>query len=178
MTEVEKKAAEILGRVKLGTIGVTQRNGTPHVFTAYIAADKRLNVYFISVKGSGHRAHLGEERSAAMAVYDSRQEWDDWKDGIQMWGRLRLATGQEEEEGQRCYETKFPEYKKWLEGEGKGSDKAEVYRYEWDRIRVLAEAEWGEEEFRETARRSEGKQTSGGSEMGGGDRGVGAEEGR
>lgn len=40
MTEVEKKAADILGRVKLGTIGLTQRDGTPHVFTAFIAADE------------------------------------------------------------------------------------------------------------------------------------------
>ena len=151
MTEVEKKAAEILGRVKLGTIGLTQRDGTPHVFTAFIAADERLDVYFISVRGSGHGNLLREEREAAMAVYDSRQEWDEWKEGIQMWGRLRLAEG--EEEGRRCYERRFPEYKEWLEGEGKGSEKAEVYRYEWDRVRVLAEAEWGEEEFREASRR-------------------------
>ena len=151
MTEVEKKAAEILGRVKLGTIGLTQRDGTPHVFTAFIAADERLDVYFISVRGSGHGNLLREEREAAMAVYDSRQEWDEWKEGIQMWGRLRLAEG--EEEGRRCYERRFPEYKEWLEGEGKGSEKAEVYRYEWDRVRVLAEAEWGEEEFREASRK-------------------------
>ena len=150
MTEVEKKAAEILGRVKLGTIGLTQRDGTPHVFTAFIAADERLDVYFLSVRGSGHGNLLREEREAAMAVYDSRQEWDEWKEGIQMWGRLRLA---EEEEGRRCYERRFPEYKEWLEGEGKGSEKAEVYRYEWDRVRVLAEAEWGEEEFREASRK-------------------------
>ena len=151
MTEVEKKAAEILGRVKLGTIGLTQRDGTPHVFTAFIAADERLDVYFISGRGSGHGDLLREEREAAMAVYDSRQEWDDWKEGIQMWGRLRLVEG--EEEGRRCYERRFPEYKAWLEGEGKGSEKAEVYRYEWDRVRVLAEAEWGEEEFREASRK-------------------------
>lgn len=151
MTEVEKKAAEILGRVKLGTIGLAQQDGTPHVFTAFIAADERLDVYFISARGSGHGNLLREEREAAMAVYDSRQEWDEWKEGIQMWGRLRLAEG--EEEGRRCYERRFPEYKKWLEGEGKGSEKAEVYRYEWDRVRVLAEAEWGEEEFREASRK-------------------------
>ena len=153
MTEVEKKAAEILRRVKLGTIGLTKRDGTPHVFTAYIAADERLNVYFISARGSGHGDLLREEREAAMAVYDSQQEWDDWKDGIQMWGRLRLTGGKEEEDGRRCYERRFPKYKEWLEGEGKGSEKAEVYRYEWDRMRVLAEADWGEEEFREASRK-------------------------
>ena len=119
MTEVEKKAAEILERVKLGTIGLTQLDGTPHVFTAYIAADEKLNVYFLSVRGSGHANLLKEVRQAAMAVYDSRQEWDEWKDGIQMWGRLRLAVGKEDEEGRRCYEGRFPEYKVWLEGEGK-----------------------------------------------------------
>ena len=153
MTEVDKKAAEILGRVKLGTIGLTQLDGTPHVFTAYIAADEELNVYFLSVRGSGHGNLLKEVRQAAMAVYDSRQEWDEWKDGIQMWGRLGLAVGKEDEEGRRCYEGRFPEYKVWLEGEGKGSERAEVYRYVWDRIRVLAEADWGEEEFREASRR-------------------------
>ena len=153
MTEIEKKAEEILGRVKLATIGLTHKDGTPHVFTAYIAADEGLNVYFISVRGSGHGDLLRGEREAAMAVYDSRQEWDDWKNGIQMWGRLRLTRGKEEEEGRRCYEGRFPEYKVWLEGEGKGSEKSEVYRYEWNRIRVLAEADWGEEKFREASRK-------------------------
>lgn len=152
MTEVEKKAAEILKRVKLATIALTQRDGTPHVFTAFVAADDQLNVYFISKRGTSHGSLLREEREAAMAVYDSQQEWDDWKEGIQMWGRLRLAGG-EEEEGRRCYERRFPEYREWLEGEGKGSEKAEVYRYEWDRMRVLAEADWGEEEFREASRK-------------------------
>lgn len=70
-----------------------------------------------------------------------------------MWGRLRLTEGKEEEEGRRFYEGRFPEYKEWLEGEGKGSEKAEVYQFEWDRIRVLAEAEWGEEEFREVSKK-------------------------
>ena len=153
MTEVEKKAAEILGKIKLGTIGLTQRDGAPHVFTAYIAADEGLNVYFISVRGSTHGNLLREEREASVAVYDSRQEWDDHKEGIQMWGRLRLAEGKEEEEGRRCYEGRFPEYREWLEGEGKGSEKAEVYRFEWSRIRGLAEAEWGEEEFREVSKK-------------------------
>ena len=152
MNEIECKAAEILGRVKLGSIGITLGQGTPHVFTAYIAADESLNVYFISVKGSGHGSLTNEEREAAMAVYDSRQGWNDWKDGIQMWGRLRLVRGKEEEDGRRCYEGRFPEYKEWLEGEGKGSEDPEVYRYEWDRIKVLAEGDWGEEVFRETSR--------------------------
>ena len=153
MTEVENKAGEILKRVKLAAIGLTQRDGTPHVFTAFVAADERLNLYFISARGTGHGSLLREEREAAMAVYDSQQEWVDWKEGIQMWGRLRLTGGEEEEEGRRCYERRFPEYKEWLEGEGKGSEKAEVYRYEWDRMRVLAEADWGEEEFREASRK-------------------------
>ena len=153
MTEVEKKAGEILKRVKLATIGLTQRDGTPHVFTAFIAAEERLNVYFISARGTGHGSLLREEREAAMAVYDSQQEWGDWKEGIQMWGRLRLTGGEEEEEGRRCYEKRFPEYREWLEGEGQGSEKAEVYCYEWDRMRVLAEADWGDEEFREASRK-------------------------
>ena len=152
MTEAEKKAADIIGRVKLGTIGLVQWDGTPHVFTAHIAADEGLNVYFISERASRHASLLREEREAAMAVYDSRQEWDDWKDGIQMWGRLRLARGKEEKEGRRCYEGRFPEYKEWLDGEGKDSERAELYRYEWCRIRVLAEGDWGEEEFREISR--------------------------
>ena len=153
MTEAEKKAGEILKRVTLATIGLTQRDGTPHVFTAFIAADEQLNVYFISARGTQHGSLLREEREAAMAVYDSQQEWDDWKEGIQMWGRLRLTGGEEEKEGRRCYETRFPVYREWLEGEGKDSEKAEVYRYEWDRMRVLSEADWGEEEYREASRK-------------------------
>ena len=152
MNEIERKAAEILERVKLGAIGVTLQEGIPHVFTAYIAADEALDIYFISVKGSGHGSLASEERKASVAVYDSRQEWSDWKDGIQMWGRLRLVRGKEEDDGRRCYEGRFPEYKEWLEGEGKGSEEPEVYRYEWDRMRVLAESDWGEEVFRETSR--------------------------
>ena len=152
MTDVEKMAAEILDRVKLATIGLTQGDGGPHVFTVYIAADEQLNVYFVSEKGNTHSKLVKGERRAAMAVYDSRQEWDEWKDGIQMWGRLRVAVGKEAEEGRRCYEGRFPEYKWWVEGEGKDSERAQVYRYVWDRIRVLAEADWGEEEFREITR--------------------------
>ena len=152
MTEAEKKAGEILQKVKLATIGLTQRDGTPHVFTAFIATDDQLNVYFMSARGTQHGSLLREEREAAMAVYDSQQEWDDSKDGIQMWGRLRL-TGGEEEEGPKGYEKRFPEYREWLEGEGQGSEKAEVYRYEWDRMRVLAETDWGDEEFREASRK-------------------------
>ena len=153
MKEVESKAAEILGRVKLGAVGLTQKGGTPHVFTVFFATDEELNVYFISARGSRHGHLLSEEREAAMVVYDSRQEWDDWKDGIQMWGRLRLAEGREKDRGRRCYEARFPEYKEWLEGEGQSSEGAEVYRYEWERMRVLAEASWGEEEFREALRK-------------------------
>ena len=152
MNEIERKATEILEKVKLGAIGVTLQEGTPHVFTAYIAVDKALNIYFLSMKGSGHSGPTNEDREAAMAVYDSSQEWNDWKDGIQMWGRLRLVRGKEEDDGRRCYEGRFPEYKEWLEGEGKGSEEPEVYRYEWERIRVLAEGDWGEEVFRETSR--------------------------
>ena len=153
MRGVEKKAAEILGNIQLATVGLTLRDGKPHVFTAFIAADNRLNVYFISVKGTVHGELLREARDAAMAVYDSGQEWNDWKEGIQMWGRLRLLEGKAEQQGRRYYEQRFPEYKEWLQGDGKNSEKAEVYRYEWNRIKVLAESEWGEEEFREFSKK-------------------------
>ena len=165
MTGVEKKASEILGKIQLATIGLTLRDGTPHVFTAFIAVDNELNVYFISAKGSVHGDLLRETRDAAMAVYDSTQEWNDWKEGIQLWGCLRMLEGKAEQQGRRYYEQRFPEYVEWLKGDGKYSERAAVYRYEWNRIRVLAESEWGEEEFREISRKQVTGETV---ELGGG----------
>ena len=152
MTEVERKAADILTKVVLVTIGITQENGTPHVFTAYVAVDDALDMYFVSERSSLHGRLLKFERRAAVAVYDSRQDWDDWKEGVQLWGQLRLASAKEKLEGRTRYERRFPEYRKWIDGEGKSSDKEDMYRFEWDRMKVLAEADWGEEEFRETVR--------------------------
>ena len=156
MITAQDKAAEILRRVELAAISLSGEGAGPHIFTAFVAPDEDLDLRFVSQPGSQHARLCGAGCTAAAALYNSQQGWDDWKEGIQIWGRLAKVPVGREAGRDEIYERRFPAYRAWAEAHKQEVAQNEVFILRWERMVVLGEEEWGEEEFRTVQRRTRG----------------------
>lgn len=74
-----------------------------YISTAYYACDSSLTFYFMSNPQSLHARILDHNPSVALSVFDSRQEWDCNKRGLQLFGKAHAAKGLEVLHGGRLY---------------------------------------------------------------------------
>ena len=146
-----EEAGEIFREVEIASICLV-RDAEPHIFIAYVAANADLDLYFLSSATTEHGIVAGPAQKAAAALYDSTQEWDTWKRGIQVWGTVTRLHGQTATKARVAYEERFEAYRRWKEEEGVGETLGSMYQYSWERMRILSEPAWGEEGFRDLKR--------------------------
>lgn len=65
---------------------------TPWASTVFFVADGSLNLYFVSSPSSNHGKHIAKNSQLAVAIFDSRQQVNDQKIGVQMKGKVVLVT--------------------------------------------------------------------------------------
>ena len=101
--------AELLQASKLCAIATV--DGTrAHVNTAYFAWSDDLRVVWISDADAAHSKNLRRNRTAAVAVYDSRQAWGNPDRGLQLFGSARELRGNDADEARSVYGRRFRGY--------------------------------------------------------------------
>jgi uncharacterized protein YhbP (UPF0306 family) len=83
-----------------------------HVNTAYFAWADDFRLIWLSEPGAKHSRNLRENRSVAIAVFDSRQIWGKPDRGIPLFGPARALGGRAAEAAERIYADRFPDYRR------------------------------------------------------------------
>ena len=148
--ELTELVRGILEDNRLCAMSTVNRDGTAHVNTAFFCWDPDWRLFFTSSVGAIHSINVIERSSMAVTVYDSRQEWDDWKVGLQLFGSCTVARDAEGRLGAQLYKRRFPAYAKWRDTVGRAvvaDDVAGFYVFVPDALKVLHEEVLGEENF-------------------------------
>jgi len=140
----------ILEEVTLCTMSTVNPDGTAHINTAFFCVDSQWRMFFISNEDTRHSNNIKEQSSMAVAVFPPDQTWDDWKIGLQLFGRAAMARGPDFRLGARLYKQRFPAYAKWLHTFGRGIGHGSAppfFMFVPDSIKILHEELLGEETF-------------------------------
>ena len=140
----------ILDEVTLCTMSTVNQDGTAHVNTAFFCADSEWRMFFVSSENAKHSRNINERSSVAVAVFDSNQDWDDWKTGLQLFGTCAVARGRDAVLGAKLYEKRFPAFAKWLHTLGRAvrhSGAPPFFMFIPESLKVLHEEVLGEETF-------------------------------
>ena len=140
----------ILDEVALCTMSTVNQDGTAHVNTAFFCVDSVWRFFFVSSESTQHSRNIKERSSMAIAVFDSNQDWDDWKIGLQFLGTCAIARGRDAFLGAKLYKKRFPAYAKWLHALGRvvgHSGAPPFYMFIPESLKLLHEEVLGEENF-------------------------------
>ena len=141
---------EILDGVTLCSMATVNQDNTAHVNTAFFCVDSAWRLFFVSSESARHSRNIKERSSMAVAVFDSDQDWDDWKVGLQLFGTCTVARGRDAALGAKLYKKRFPSYKKWLHELGRAvghSGAPPFFMFIPHSLKVLHEDVLGEEMF-------------------------------
>lgn len=92
----------------------TVREGRSYINTAYFCFNEKLDLFFLSSPDSRHCLNLADNASVALSVYDSHQDWDQPKRGLQLFGDCAQTQGLGILEAGRLYMQRFAGFKKWV----------------------------------------------------------------
>jgi len=139
-------AAGLLDASTLCAIATVSPSGRAYINTAYFAWSADFDLVWLSEPSSGHSRNLRTNASAAIAVFDSTQQWGKPDRGIQLFGSAREAAGAAES----TYAGRFPDY------HGLELGAYRFYRFRPRRLKLFDEHELGSGVF-VTARVSNGR---------------------
>lgn len=147
--EISSSIGDILHSNILCSIA-TSRSGESYIHTAYYCFNNQMEFYFISDPATQHSKNINENPSVAIAVYDSRQPWDNNKRGLQIFGRCRAATGKKLVEGTMLYLQRFTGLKQWIQHPDdfiRGAINSQLYVITSHSVKLFDEDNFGEENY-------------------------------
>ena len=142
---VRRGVFRILGQIRLCTIATVSRSRRAHANTAYFAFSTDLELCFLSHPGSTHCRNLEGNRSVALTVFSSEQDWGGNDRGLQLFGSGFLAKGAHARRAERLYARRFRAYARWkreLERDDTAND-YRFYRVRVDRLKLFDERAFG-----------------------------------
>ena len=140
----------ILDNVSLCAMSSVNVDGTAHANTAFFCIDSEWCMYFVSSEEARHSRNIAARPSLAVTVYDSRQDWDDWKTGLQLFGTCSVVRVQEARGASALYKKRFPTYARWLHSLGRTMGHAAAspfFKFVPCSLKLLSEETLGEETF-------------------------------
>ena len=148
--ELRPLVQRVLDENRLCTMSTVNQDGTAHVNTAFFCTDSEWRVFFISSNSAKHSENIEARPSLAVAVFDSNQDWDDWKTGLQLFGNCAVARGRDARLAAKLYKKRFSAYARWLHGLGRtvGYGNAPLFfMFVPHSLKLLHEEVLGEETF-------------------------------
>jgi uncharacterized protein YhbP (UPF0306 family) len=136
-TRIRTLARRLLDSSTLCAISTVAPRGRAHVNTAYFAFSPEFEVIWMSEPGAQHSRNLGANPSAAIAVYDSTQQWGRPDRGIQLFGAAREITSRAARDAERLYASRFPQ------SAPMDLSAYSFYRFRPRRMKLFDEAELG-----------------------------------
>jgi uncharacterized protein YhbP (UPF0306 family) len=113
-------ARRLLDASNLCTIATVGLGSRAYVNTAYFAWTRYFGIVWLSEPRAKHSRNLRTNKTVAIAVYDSAQQWGKPDRGIQLFGTAYRAEVAEAEAAERLYAKRFPAFR--------GTD-LEAYRF-------------------------------------------------
>src|SRR5437660_6263418 len=93
--QLEVAVRVILKRTALWSMATVNSKNECHINTAYFSYDDDLTFYFVSDLKTQHSKNLKYSACAAVTVFDSRQPWDSFHKGLQLFGKSWRASAKE-----------------------------------------------------------------------------------
>jgi uncharacterized protein YhbP (UPF0306 family) len=151
---LERSVAGILRTNLLCSMATVCESGTPHIHTAFFAFDDDFTFYFLSHPDSAHGRNLARRPELAVSVFNGKQPWGGAHQGLQLFGRCELASGELEHVARRVYRDRFPLYDEFATGKaegGPGPDSSffqyKFFRFTPTSLKLLDELEFGDEQL-------------------------------
>jgi uncharacterized protein YhbP (UPF0306 family) len=101
----------LLDASNLCTIATVGLGSRAYVNTAYFAWSRDFGIVWLSEPRAKHSRNLRTNKTVAIAVYDSAQEWGKPDRGIQLFGTAHRAEVAEAEAAERLYAERFPAFR-------------------------------------------------------------------
>lgn len=126
------------------------RENKSYIHTAYYCYNSQLDLFFISAPETQHIENITDNKSIALAIYDSHQPWDNNKCGMQLFGICKLADGRKLIEGTMLYLKRFTGLRQWIQHPEdfiRGAINSRMYYIKIDWIKLFDEENFGEDNF-------------------------------
>lgn len=142
---VSRAIARIFNDTDLCAIATIGTDGRAHVNTAYFAWSPRLALYFLSHPNARHCGSLRANPSAAIAVFDSSQQWGGLDRGLQLFGTCRETRGAAAREAAQVYSRRFKPYAAWTRdlAADDAAPEYRFYRFSTNHLKLFDEREFG-----------------------------------
>jgi uncharacterized protein YhbP (UPF0306 family) len=141
--------SRILNENILGSVASINNNES-YIHTAYFSYNKALELFFISDPATQHTFNIEKNPSVAIAIYDSKQPWDNNKCGLQIFGKCEIAKNTKLVEGTMLYLKRFAGLKQWIKHPDdfvKGAINSKMFLITPHSIKLFDEETFGEENF-------------------------------
>lgn len=126
------------------------KDGKSWINAAYYCFDKYLNFYILSDPSTEHAKNIKDNSSVALSIFNSSQEWDDDKKGLQIFGRCHRAKLNELPVVIKLYTDRFASFGQFIKNPGdfaKNLLTSRFYVIKTDSLKLFDETNFGEEEF-------------------------------
>ena len=152
--KLTRSLISILESTPLCSMATVNSDGTSHINTAYFAFDPDWNIYFLTSPKSRHSQNLTRNNSLALTIFDTHQPWGKSPlMGVQIFGMGWLISSDDVENlAKKCYELRFPRYKKWIKSltlTEIADLESRFYLFRPTTIKLFDETKFGEETFLE-----------------------------
>jgi uncharacterized protein YhbP (UPF0306 family) len=141
---------DILDSNPLCAIATVNDSNCSHIHTAYFAFDSSYHLFFLSDPDTRHCRNLAKNPTVAVAIYDSRQPWEQSKRGLQLFGSCLEAAGRLKVQAHLKYVARFVGYGSWFHALSAAERKAfrsRFYAIRVDSLTLFDEVTFGEEVF-------------------------------
>ena len=140
----------ILEEIPTCTMSTVNQDGTAHINTALFCIDSEWRLFFTSSNNAKHSMNIAARPSLAVAVFNSNQNWDDWKIGLQLFGTCTVPRDRDAHLAHELYRKRFPAYGRWLQDLGQPVEQTNLnmfFMFVPRSVKLLHEEVLGEEIF-------------------------------
>ena len=140
---------ELLSREALRTMATGSENDSPHINNAFFAAVDDIDLTIWSSPTTQHSRNVIRDGNVAIAVFATRTNWGEDVHGVQIQGRMTLATGFSAAKAFRVYARKYAGLLQWAKAI-EDVDRAFESRFfilQARGFRLIDEARFGKENY-------------------------------
>lgn len=134
----------ILSETALGSMATVNDDGSPHINTLFFG-NHEMKLFFLSATDSLHCQNISKRPQVAVSIFDTHQDWDKDKLGVQIFGTARIS---QDESTQDYYSEQIPEFSEYINSQdGQLDEGFEFYEIQITNYKILDEKQFGEENY-------------------------------
>lgn len=149
-TDLHNSVTEILESNILLSMATIKEENQSYINTAYYCYNKHLEFYILTDPKSQHCQNLISNKSVALTICDSHQQWTDDAKGLQLLGECELAKGRKLIEGTVLYLKRFTglgDLIKHPDDFAKGIIETKIYVIKTNWLQIYDTARLGDDNF-------------------------------